>query len=158
MSTLEVIVALTLLGTAAIGVGRFAASAADGLRARQLSSRIAWELTNARERIGSWRASEVTAERIESIPFSPTLASHLEAPRWQASVQRIEVPTPAIRVTLALHCLLEQQQATPDQLIFWMADDNDNTETGQAEVGKSGDSESEVSEASIGGEATDEQR
>ncbi len=117
--------ALVLLAATANVVGRFVADVHQGLQDRELSSRIGWELENARERIRSWAAADVTQERIEKLPISPMLAQRLVQPRWQAEVQPEELSLAATRVTLQLHCQFRGQTATPAQLTFWVEGDRD---------------------------------
>ncbi len=119
-STIEILVAVALLGSAFIGVGQFMSMTKAGLRNRELSTRIAWELQNARERIGTWPLSDINRENIEQLPFSDALAEMLSEPRWQAVVTAIPEPIPTIRVTLELHCVLSGQDAQPDSLTFWI--------------------------------------
>jgi predicted lysophospholipase L1 biosynthesis ABC-type transport system permease subunit len=121
VSTVEVLVAIALLTAAVVAVGRFAVSANSGLRHRELSARLDWELVNARERIGSWNLAEVTKQRIESLPFSDALAPTFANPRWVAEVKQIEQPARAIQVTLQMHCLFAGQPAIPEKLTFWLA-------------------------------------
>ena len=79
--TVEVLVAVALLTAAVVGVGRFMTAANTGLRHRELSARLEWELVNARERIGSWHPADVTKQSIERLPFSecstPTFANRV---------------------------------------------------------------------------------
>ncbi len=117
----EMIVAMAVLATAMIGVGRFASNTGRGLSQRELSSRIAWELANAREQIGSWKAEDIAVDRIENLPFSTSLENRLDDLRWQAQVETITAPAKAIRVALTLHCTLHAQPARPASLVFWVA-------------------------------------
>jgi hypothetical protein len=117
----EVLVAVALLAAAVVGVGRFMTAANAGLRNRELSARMEWELVNARERIGSWQPADVAKQNIERLPFSEALTRSLEEPRWEAEVTRIEQPARAIQVTLQLHCVLAGQPAVPERLTFWLA-------------------------------------
>lgn len=119
-STVEVIVALAVLATAVVGVGRFAATTNRGLRERQLSSRIGWELTNAREQIGAWDPESVTPSRIESLPFSSGLTDELHDLQWQAEVAPLSAPAQALQVSLTLQCTFQGQTARPASLVFWL--------------------------------------
>lgn len=119
-STVELLVALALLATATIGVGQLASRTKAGLRNRELSSRLNWELTNARETIGAWPLSEITVEKIEQIPISQSLQSRLADLRWEATVESIQQPAKALQVVLSLHCMMEGQSARPVALTFWV--------------------------------------
>ncbi len=119
-STVELLVALALLATATIGVGQLASRTKAGLRNRELSSRLNWELTNARETIGTWPLSEITVEKIEQIPISQSLRSRLTDLRWEANVESIQQPAEALQVKLSLHCVIEEQSAQPVALTFWI--------------------------------------
>jgi hypothetical protein len=120
-STAEVFVAIALLGTAMVGIGQFAVTTQQGLRQRELSTRLSAELLNARERIGAWPTEKITVERIEQLPFSAALAEQVDEPQWRASVESVSQPTSALRVTLRLHCTLQGQPAAPQALTFWVA-------------------------------------
>ncbi len=117
----ELIVAMAVLATAMVGVGQFASNTGRGLGQRELSSRIGWELANAREQIGSWKPENIAVERIESLPFSASLKNSLDDLRWQAQVESIVEPAHAIRVALTLHCTHHDQPAQPASLVFWVA-------------------------------------
>ncbi len=111
---------MVLLAAAAVGVGRFVQSVRDGLLDRELSTRLAWEISNARQRIGSWDPADVTQQRIEQIPISKALRSRLNQPRWRATVEAIDEPAQALRVTLGLRCQIQGQAAEPEVLTFWV--------------------------------------
>ena len=117
----EVIVAIALLGTATVAIGRFAVMTKQGLRERELGTRLSNELLNARERIGSWPLEQITAERIEGLPFSKSLAEQVDDLKWRTFVESISEPVNALRVTLKLECLLHGQTAQPQALTFWVA-------------------------------------
>ncbi len=119
-TTVELIVAMVVLATAVVGVGRFASNTGQGLRARELSSRIGWELANAREQIGSWQPASIAVDKIESLSFSESLRENLDDLRWQAEVEAVSEPAHAIRVVLTLHCRLQDQPARPASLVFWV--------------------------------------
>lgn len=119
-STVEVIVALAVLATAVVGIGRFASTTNRGLRERQLSSRIGWELTNAREQIGAWVPEMITPSRIENLPFSSGLSDQLQDLQWQAEVAPITAPADALQVILTLRCTFQGQTARPASLVFWV--------------------------------------
>lgn len=123
-SIAEVIVAIALLGTATVGLGRFAGLTRQGLQQRELSTRLSAELLNARERIGSWPLDRVTVEQIEQIPFSAALsqdsAADLTQRRWRASVEPISEPLSALRVTLHLQYTLHGHLAEPQAITFWI--------------------------------------
>lgn len=118
-TTIEVVVAITLLTTAAVGVSSFAASSRAGLRQRELSARIAVELDNAREIIGAWQPTDVTVDNIEQLSFSDSFPASYQ-PRWIADVETIDTPVPAVRVRLLLELTIGQQVARPDALTFWI--------------------------------------
>jgi type II secretory pathway pseudopilin PulG len=85
-STVETIVATVLLGIVVALVGQFSGSVRSGIRDRQLSQRLRWELENVREVISSWPVAEVTQERIETLAISSELEKELEEPRWVATI------------------------------------------------------------------------
>lgn len=120
-SMAEVIVAIALLGTATVAIGRFAVMTKQGLREREIGARVSNELLNARERIGSWPHEQLTAKRIEELPFSKTLAEQVDNLKWRAIVEPITDPVNARRVTLKLECSLHGQTAQPQALTFWVA-------------------------------------
>lgn len=117
----EVIVAIALLGTATVAVGRFAVMTKQGLREQELGARLSAELLNARQRIGSWPQEQLTAEHIEELPFSAALAEQVDDLKWRALVEPITEPASALRVTLRLECSLHGQTAQPQALTFWVA-------------------------------------
>lgn len=119
-SVVELLVALALLGTVALGVGQLTVRTKEGLRNRELSSRLNWELKNARETIGAWPVSEITVEKIQQMPISLSLASQLEDLGWEASIEAISQPVDALQVTLTLRCRIDEQAARPVSLTFWV--------------------------------------
>ncbi len=123
-STAEVIIAVALLAIAASLVGRFVSQVRSGLRDRELSARVGWELQNARERIGSWSTDEITKERIAQLPVSKAVASKLENARLNATVLRIDSPVVATQVTLGLRGELNGQAVQPAVLTFWVPIEN----------------------------------
>lgn len=129
-TTAELIVAMVVLSAAVGGVGRLASSVTSGLRERELSARIGWEIVNAREQIGSWTPGEITSQRIAALPISEALTSQLSHCRWESSVSVIERPARAIRVNLALVCEYQGQQASPQRLTFWVDKGPENAEVG----------------------------
>jgi hypothetical protein len=127
-------VAMVILAIAATAVGRFVVSVQKGLRDRELSARIDWELTNARERIGSWPISEVRQEKIEALPISSFLQASLDQPGWRAEVKSISQPIDARQVTLQLQCVWQGQRATPACLTFWVVDEERQETGGESSV------------------------
>ena len=121
LTTTEVLVSIAVLGAAVTGVGKFASTMQQGLRDRELSARIGWEVLNAREEIGSWNFAEITAERIEAMPVSDVLHRDILDARWEAQVEIIEQPVAATQVTLALAGNYRGQAARPQRLTFWVA-------------------------------------
>ncbi len=128
-STAELLVAMAILATAMVGVGQFASNTGSGLSQRELSTRIGWELANAREQIGSWKPENINVQQIENLPFSDSLKYNLDDLRWQAKVETLTEPARAIRVALTLHCTLHGQSAQPASLVFWVAVPSPKTET-----------------------------
>jgi hypothetical protein len=128
----ELIVAMAVLATAMVGVGQFATNTGRGLSQRELSSRIGWELANAREQIGCWKPEDIAIDRIERLPFSESLKNSLDDLRWQAHVESIAEPAHAIRVALTLHCTHHDQPAQPASLVFWVAAPPPTTKTQEA--------------------------
>ncbi|MEO8268851.1 MAG: hypothetical protein ABI557_03965 [Aureliella sp.] len=120
-SIAEVIVAITLLGTATVAIGRFAVMTQQGLHQRELSTRLSAELLNARERIGSWPQEQISVEHIEGLPFSQTLTEQVDELKWRAIVEPISEPISALRVRLQLECALHGQTAQSQALTFWVA-------------------------------------
>ncbi len=154
-STMEVTVALLLLTACAMGVGRFVSQVQVGLRERELSRCLGWEIENAKETILSWQPSQVSVARIESLPVSEAALQRLAAAGWQAEgwradVTSIEQPVNALQVTLRLVCRLESQPAVPKKMTFWIADSN------LAESGGKQDGSSEVNAANRDQEAGNE--
>ena len=128
-STAELLVAMAILATAMVGVGQFASNTGSGLSQRELSTRIGWELANAREQIGSWKPENINVQRIENLPLSESLKHILDDLRWRAKVETLTEPARAIRVALTLHCTLHGQSARPASLVFWVAVPSPKTET-----------------------------
>lgn len=118
---LELLVAMALLATATVGIGKFISATTEGLQARELSARIGWELDNARERIGAWADSELTEQQIENLPFSEALTGQLDNLHWSATVTPTAQPAQTKRVHLTIECQLFDQTARPDSLTFWVA-------------------------------------
>lgn len=131
-SIAELLVALAILATAMVGVGQFASNTGSGLSQRELSTRIGWELANAREQIGSWQPENINVQQIESLPFSESLNNNLDDLRWRAKVETLTEPARAIRVALTLHCTLHGQPAQPASLVFWVATESPKTEPQEA--------------------------
>jgi hypothetical protein len=121
-SVAEVVVATAILTIAMTGVGRFAYNIKQGLRTRELSSRMDLEINNLREEVGSWKVEDISSQRIEAIPISDNLQTYLEQPRWEAQVVTLSKPVEAVQVTLSLHCQIEGQRAKPATRTFWIVD------------------------------------
>lgn len=120
ITILEAIVALTLMGSALTVLGQFVSGVQSGLRDRELSGLMAWELENACERIRSWKPIEVTAERIEAIAISEQLTSLVQTPSWKAEVAEITEPIRARQITLGLRCVIQGQSAEPQRITLWL--------------------------------------
>ena len=120
-SVMEVVVAIALLAAASAMLGGFVHQVKQGLRERELSVRCDWELTNARERIGSWPVDQLTTERIQQIPISESLSESVSDAHFSAAIQRIEKPGPAMQITLALECERYGQTIQPSVVTFWVA-------------------------------------
>ena len=126
---MEVLVAISLLAVATALVGGFVHQVQAGLRDRELSTRCDWELMNARERIGSWQTDQISLEKIQQIPISDSLSSHVNNAHLIASIKNIEKPVPATQITLAIECELKGQTVQPSILTFWVPTmDEKNTE------------------------------
>ncbi|MEZ6133337.1 MAG: hypothetical protein R3C53_00365 [Pirellulaceae bacterium] len=119
-STVEVTVAIILLALTAGTLGRFVASVRHGLRERELSCYLGWEIENARARISTWELADVSVENIARMPFSPAIVERLPDARWTSTIETITEPIAAIQVTLQLQCTLHGQAAEPARLTFWI--------------------------------------
>jgi hypothetical protein len=119
-SVTEIIIATVLLSTAAAGVTRFISHAGTGLQGLEQRHAMMRELENARAIIGSWPIDEVTAEKIEQIPFSASVQPASSTIQWQAQVKRIDVPLAALQITLAIQTVRQQQSSIPVKLTFWL--------------------------------------
>ncbi len=119
-SITELLVALSLLAVAAVGVSQLRMRSSEGLEHRALYSRMNWELSNAREIVGTWQPSQITKEAIEQLPFSAGIAAWLPDSRWEANVARVAEPTAAIQIQLALHGTLHDQAIHPISITFWV--------------------------------------
>jgi hypothetical protein len=119
-TTVEMLVAISLLVFAVTAMGRFVVQVNHGLRDRELSARIDLELMNARERIGSWPIERITSSEIGQLRVSEPLANGLADARFVAAVAEIDQPVRATQVTLALQCTLNSQLAQPAVLTFWV--------------------------------------
>ncbi len=124
-TTMEMLVAISLLAFAVTGMGQFVRQVNSGLRDRELSARIGWELLNARERIGTWPKERLTVEQIQKLPVSAALAESLEEAQFTASIVTIATPIRATQITLALECKVLGQPAQPAVLTFWVAAEGD---------------------------------
>ena len=120
ISVTETVVAVLVLGVACGVVMRFAVQIKQGLQQRELSSRLTWELINAREQIGSWSANEITESRIAELQLSEDLTKQVSNLRWDVEVSKVDSPAPAKRVDLSLRCQLRGQEIKPTQLTFWV--------------------------------------
>ncbi len=122
-TTMEIIIAVALLGIAASLMGQFAIQVRQGLRDRELNCRCDWELLNLRERIGSWSLDQVTTERIAQVEVSEPLRKRLTEPKFKALVARVDQPTPALQVTIGLEAVRDGQVIQPSTLTFWIVDE-----------------------------------
>ncbi|MFK7738212.1 MAG: hypothetical protein AB8B50_19445 [Pirellulaceae bacterium] len=120
VTTTEAIISALLLGLTVAAAGKFASMTHEGLRERELSARIDWELVNARERIGSWSPTEVTEPNVESVAFSAHLKEHFDELAWQAEVEKVETPLAALQVRLSLTATRKSQAIRPADLTFWV--------------------------------------
>lgn len=135
VSSAEILVAITLLAIAAAIMGQFMSQVSRGLNQRELSSRIGWEVENARAEIAAWPYDEITAENIETrLEVSPPVRDKLDLAKWQADVQQIAEPLVGRRIRLSLKCVYSGQNATPVSLTFWVAKpDRSHTATAEAQ-------------------------
>lgn len=117
---MELLVAIAIMGFAVVAMGQFTSHVNRGLRDRELSARIDWELQNARERIGALAPESITAEQIAKLPVSASLANWLHEPKFITRIEQMETPVKAIQVTLALECGLNGQTAQPAVITFWV--------------------------------------
>ena len=138
-NTLEVTVALVLLGLTATAVGKFVSQVHVGLRQRQLSQQIGWELENIREQVATWKSDSITAERIENLPIAPALAEQLENPRWHAIVSTIDQPLPVKQVSLSFEYVYLSQSSSPAGLTFWIPLTSDSSKEAAIDQGVSND-------------------
>ncbi len=122
---MEMLVAVSLLAFAVTAMGQFVSQVNSGLRDRELSARLGWEIMNARELIGTWPIEDITVEQIEKLLVSEPLAKSLTDAKFKALVVPVDEPLAAIRVTLALECKLAGQLAQPAVLTFWIARQSD---------------------------------
>lgn len=125
ITTTETIVATAMLGIAVVTVGRFSATVGQGLRDRELSARIGWELVNLRETVGSWPLEKISSSSIESEPAN-IVSGLIENPRWDAKVVEVVKPAKAKRVTVKFVCKYRGQTAAPSELTFWVKDDQES--------------------------------
>ena len=116
----ELVVSLTLLTVALIGVGRFVRTVHSGLKQRELSQLIGWEIANARDSISTWKPEAISVERINALPISKALSSRLDSVHWHAVVDPVTQPVDALRITLTLQCVFHEQASEPDRLVFWL--------------------------------------
>ena len=119
-STAEVMLAIALLAIAAPLVAKFASQVRRGLQDREISARLEWELINVRERIGTWPAEQITAERIGQVPISSSLTEQVPSAKLSAKVSQVEKPVAATQVTLAVQCERGGQTIEPATLTFWV--------------------------------------
>ena len=116
----ELVVSLTLLTVALIGVGRFVRTVQSGLKERELSQLIGWEIANARDTISTWEPEAVSTERIAALPISKALSTRLDSVHWHAVVDAVTRPVDALRITLTLQCILHEQDSAPERIVFWI--------------------------------------
>lgn len=121
ITTTEIVVALVLLSVCVTAVGQFVGYSRRALDQNELNTRIGWELTSARETIGSWEPSQINVETIRSLPISDAISRVLINPQWQAELHPVNSPFPATRITLSLTGTIKDQLATPAELTFWVA-------------------------------------
>ncbi|MCR9291220.1 MAG: hypothetical protein NXI32_00790 [bacterium] len=119
-SVAETVVATALLAIAMSGVGRFAYHLKEGLRNREIGSRIELEMLNLREEVGSWEIADINPQRVEEFPISTGLQAIVEEPHWEAQVVRVSKPAEAVQVTLRLKCRIQGQAASPAERTFWI--------------------------------------
>ena len=117
----EIIVSLALLTAALVGIGRFVHTVQAGLKERELSHLIGWEIANVRDTISTWKLEDISVERIESLPIPKVLSARVGSAHWRAIVDPVEQPVHGLRVTLAFKCVLHEQESEPEQLVFWIA-------------------------------------
>lgn len=122
LTTVEVVVALLLLGVAAAGVGRSASLFRESYRALDLGERIHIEMINARETIASWNDDKLQVSQITDLPISAAIHRSMPDAHWEAEIVELTAPISAKRVRIALVGTYSGQAASPSQLTFWIAD------------------------------------
>lgn len=119
-TVVEVLIAVVLLGLTVVMTARFVSSLNQGLRDRELQSRLAWEIENAREQIGSWPPAEITSERIAELKVSEAVQRRCQNAFWAAELSKIESPGTALQIALTLRCTMHGQAVEPQKLTFWV--------------------------------------
>lgn len=119
-STAEVLISITLLGLAVLGVGRFSGLMRKSLESRKQAALVEWELENAKQIIASWPVDTVSTQRIAQLSLNQNVASRIKDAAWQAKVVPVEHPIPAVRVELRLVGEYNGQEIQPSDLVFWL--------------------------------------
>lgn len=122
LTTVEVVVAILLLGVAAAGVGRCSALFRQSYRALDLGERMHIEMINARETIASWNSDKLRVAQIIDLPISPAIQSRMPDARWEAEIVELNSPIAAKQVRIALVGTYAGQAARPSELTFWITD------------------------------------
>lgn len=147
LTTAETMIAMTLMGVAAASVGTFVSHVSQGLKDRELSARIGWEISNLRETIGSWNVAEITLERIQSVELSPAIRDQLDQPRWEVAVEDVQLGPDsqrrldAIQISLTLAGIYRGQTVRPEHLTFWVIQEDDASEQASVDASQSGESQ-----------------
>lgn len=116
----ETLIAVVLLGVAVTGVGKLVHNVSQGLQDRELACRIGWEISNARELIGTWSAEDITEARIEQLPISGSVRQALRNAEWETRIVETVRPLAAVRVHLALIGDYRGHTIRPQERIFWV--------------------------------------
>lgn len=101
----ECVIAGTLLAAALMTMGLVHQRMVDGVTRVRMLDTIRTALANARAEIGNWPTSEITVERIRSLPVPPQLQNAMQSLEWSAQIddwQSSEETVAARRVILGL--------------------------------------------------------
>lgn len=139
IAILEMLTAVLLLSIAAVGYSRFVVSMNSGLKNLELSSRLSWEIANAREKIRGWSDEKLTEQEIEQLPISEYLTEEIEQLRWQVTIQTVAKPTPTKEIDLQLVGVYQGQRSELQRLVFWVSADRETEPAMDVEADNSGD-------------------
>jgi len=120
LTIIEIVVACTLLSAALVSIGILQTQVTRAQKSLNQRAQMRLAILNARELIGSWPPSQISAERIQALPIEPLDFEWPVALRWDVRVQSAPQPWSGHAIFLDLIWEDAGQTQSAGGLNFWV--------------------------------------